>query len=354
MLKLLSRRLSIDNITEKKLIKIDDFINKLNAELKYYKNNIYYCLYTVHSFETKFTVKISPYILTYGGTDDISCPQNTELLMLELLGKSNNLIHVIRLIDYFNIKKSDLVEKLPIGLDLNKIYKYHVIDYDDELICISILEYCDYDLLNYIRENCHSMTLEEWTIIIFQIIFTLAQIHSIYPSFRHNNLKAHDILLRKNHSINFIRETKTLYEINNFKFFVPYIGLEIKISSFDFACIDNVIENNKVNSNQIKQNRYYDMHYLFNTLITIQIFTQFYKYAPREIIEFFHRILPEEYRKYQNGLITKSGSILIDTEYTTPYDVIITDPLFKNFRTNSLFNSWSNVKWKNDIIIKID
>ena len=74
------------------------------------------------------------------------------------------------------------------------------------------------------------------------------------------------------------------------------------------------------------------MHYFFNTLISKRFFPQFYEGgAPAEIIEFVHRIIPE---KYRNGseYVNKKGRIQVDTEYLTPYKVIMKDPLFEKYR----------------------
>ena len=41
------------------------------------------------------------------------------------------------------------------------------------------------------------MTTKYWRVIFFQIISVLAVIHKKYPNFRHNDLKANNILLQK-------------------------------------------------------------------------------------------------------------------------------------------------------------
>ena len=89
-------------------------------------------------------------------------------------------------------------------------------------------------------------------------------------------------------------------------FIVPYIGMQIKIWDFDFACIPGIVDNSKVSSNWAKKqinvrprkNRYYDMHYFFNTLRSKGFFPHFYsEYVPKEVVEFVHRIIPSEYRE---------------------------------------------------------
>ena len=52
------------------------------------------------------------------------------------------------------------------------------------------------DLLDFLRRNYKKLDLLHWKVIIFQILFTLAVIQKKYPGFRHNDLKANNILLQ--------------------------------------------------------------------------------------------------------------------------------------------------------------
>ena len=53
------------------------------------------------------------------------------------------------------------------------------------------------DLLDFIRRHYNKLTLIHWKVFLFQIISTLAVIQSKFPSFRHNDLKANNILVHK-------------------------------------------------------------------------------------------------------------------------------------------------------------
>ena len=129
------------------------------------------------------------------------------------------------------------------------------------------------------------------------------------------------------------------YYLDKFKFTIPDIDIQIKIWDFDFASVDGYIENNKVNSawaNKINvtkiENKYYDMHYFFNTLISKRFFKEFYDGgAPKEIVEFIHRVIPEEFR-HGGKYVNKKGRIQINNEYLTPYKVLVEDPLFDEYR----------------------
>jgi serine/threonine protein kinase len=124
------------------------------------------------------------------------------------------------------------------------------------------------------------MQVKHWRSIIFQILSVLAIIQNKYPGFRHNDMKANNILI---HNID-IDETnkKYLYKINQQQYIVPNIGFQIKLWDFDFACIPGIVNNSKVEAewtNKInikpEQNKYYDIHYFFNTLIRKGFFPEF-------------------------------------------------------------------------------
>jgi serine/threonine protein kinase len=115
-------------------------------------------------------------------------------------------------------------------------------------------------------------------VLFFQVISTLAVIQSKYPSFRHNDLKANNILV---HKIN-KKNQKFSYRIVRCDYIVPNIGFQLKLWDYDFACIPNVINNAKVEAEwttkiniKPEQNRYYDIHYFFNTLSRKGFFPEF-------------------------------------------------------------------------------
>jgi serine/threonine protein kinase len=339
----------------KKIIDVRNLFLSMNVKLRYLKSGT-----TGHTFKAiskidknvAFAVKVCAYPKDdYGGMNNLGRPENAELRMLKLLS-------------YFVIKKCTPHFVLPIGtfntsitnfikvpkniIDLsdekNEMYKKFIDRYNEgefeDFVSVLISEWCNGgDLLDYIRKNHETMTLKHWIVIIFQILFTLALIHQKYPTFRHNDMKANNVLVQQTDIKKNQPNCRYRYNIDDMKFIIPNINLQIKIWDFDFACIDGVIENNKVNSDWTKkiniskkQNKYYDMHYFFNTLISKRFFPQFYEGgAPPEIIEFVHRVIPE---KYRNGskYVNKKGRIQVDYEYTTPYRIIMEDQLFDKYR----------------------
>ena len=161
----------------------------------------------------------------------------------------------------------------------------------------------------------------------------------IFPTFRHNDLKANNLLV--NEIGNTHSTSKFQYKINGQSYIVPNIGFQIKLWDFDFACIPGLIDNSKVdaewtskiNINPVK-NRYYDIHYFFNTFTKKGFFPQFWTEPeiPQRIKEFVRRIVPDKFKK--GDLISDRGRILTNDEFLTPDEILKTDKLFKVMRLN--------------------
>eukprot|EP00871_Galdieria_phlegrea_P001983 jgi/Galph1/2786/GphlegSOOS_G1450.1 len=101
-------------------------------------------------------------------------------------------------------------------------------------------------------------------VLAFQVLFTLAVIKELIPSFKHNDLSLANIMLRATHQSlvdlwekphSTVREFRSnseqlqtwkasplrvyLYKFHNEKYLVPDLGLQPAIADFDFACIGN-------------------------------------------------------------------------------------------------------------------
>lgn len=339
----------------KRTLDIKELFNSMEVKLKYVKSGT-----TGHTFKAiskkdptiEYAVKVCAYPKDkYGSMNNISRPENAELRMLKLLSTfviKKSTPHFILPIGTFNTSIINFVNIPKQFIDLenkqNAMYKKFILKYHkgkfEDFVSVLISEWANGgDLLDYIRKQYQEITLKHWVIIFFQLLFTLSLIHKKYPAFRHNDMKANNILLQLIPENNNTTSSYYCYNMDGVKFIIPKIGIQIKIWDYDFACIDGIIENNKVNSDWTKQmnitkrkNQYYDMHYFFNTLISERFFPQFYKGgAPQEIIDFVHRIIPVDYR---NGgkYVNEKSRIQKDHEYTTPYKVIMNDPLFSKYK----------------------
>jgi len=344
-------------------------INQIGGTLAYVKSGT-----TGHTFKgifnTKNGIKVSyavkvvayPKKSYYGDLHDITRPENAELKMIKTLSYfvvKKQTPHIILPMGTFNTNIKPFVNLINIDV-VNKdnkkycefIKKYKKKEYYDD-VSILISEWANrQDFLDFVRNNYLEFTPQHWKILFFQIISVLAIIQQKFPSFRHNDLKANNILVDKNNRI----KNRFRYTINGFVYTIPDIGYQIKLWDFDFACIPGVVDNAKVSAewtNEINispvQNRYYDLHYFFNTFIKKGFFNQFITEdcIPQDAKDFVLRIVPKKYQKGKH--VSDRGRILINDEIMIPDDVLKNDPYFAEFRTCKVKKNRKN----NNIIDKI-
>jgi hypothetical protein len=343
----------IRELLPKKYIDFNKVIDKLGGRLLYIKSGS-----TGHTFKgvhlektdrPNYAVKVVAYPKkeNYGDMYSVSRPENAELMVLKVLSrfvKKNQSPHIVLPITtfYTSIKTFTCLDKDDIVN--NKKYEQFIKRYKkgDYYPNVSILisEWANSgDLLDFLKKNYDKFGLREWRVIIFQILSVLAIIQNKYPSFRHNDMKANNILLHKISKTPTEKSNKYRYKINGQKYVVPNIGYQIKLWDFDFACIPGYIENTKVSAEwtdkiNIKpiKNRYYDIHYFFNTLTRKGFFPEFWEgeNVHPKIREFVLRIIPENFRTGEK--VSDRGRLLVDDEYLTPDEILKNDPLFKIMR----------------------
>ena len=345
----------IRELLPKKYIDFSKAIADLGGKLLYIKSGS-----TGHTFkgvhpppnnENKkaYAVKIVAYPKkeNYGDMYNIKRPENTELLMIRLLSYlviNKNTPHIVLPITTFNTSIKPFLNLTKSNIVNNKKFEQFVEKYEKgeyyQNVSILVSEWANGgDLLDYLRKNYKTMKTKHWRTIFFQILSVLSIIHAKYPTFRHNDMKANNILI---HNID-IDDTnkKYLYKINQQKYIVPNIGFQIKLWDFDFACIPNIVDNSKVEAewtNKInikpEQNRYYDIHYFFNTLTRKGFFPEFNTAPeiPENVKEFIKRVVPP---KYESGkYVSDRGRILANDEYLTPDEILKNDKFFKIMRNS--------------------
>ena len=343
----------IRSLLPKKYVDFSKAINDLGGKLLYIKSGS-----TGHTFKgvhpppnnenkQSYAVKIVAYPKkeNYGDMYNPKRPENTELLMIRLL--SNLVItkqtpHIVLPITTFNTSIKPFLSLTKSNIVNNKKFEQFVEKYEKgeyyQNVSILVSEWANGgDLLDYLRKNYKIMKVKHWQAIFFQILSVLSIIHAKYPSFRHNDMKANNILI---HNID-IDDTnkKYLYKINQQQYIVPNIGFQIKLWDFDFACIPGIVNNSKVEAewtNKInikpEQNKYYYIHYFFSTLTRKGFFPEFYTEdeIPTKVKEFVKRVIPPEYETGE--CVSERGRILVDDEYTTPDKLLKTDIFFKCLR----------------------
>lgn len=347
----------IRDLMPKKYIDFSKAIAELGGKLLYIKSGS-----TGHTFKgvysplenglpdprKPYAVKIVAYPKkeNYGDMYNIKRPENAELMMIKLLSqfvRKCETPHIVLPIATFNtsikpflsLAKSNLVESKKFDQFLERYNKGEY--YQNVSVLIS--EWANGgDLLDYLRLHFRTFKIRHWRTIFYQFLSVLAIIQAKYPSFRHNDLKANNLL------INIIDMSKKKYKyiINGQTYIVPNIGFQIKLWDFDFACIPGIVNNSKVESDWTTkinisphQNRYYDVHYFFNTLTRKGFFPEFWTEPeiPEKVKEFVNRIVPE---KYKSGKLTsEKGRILVNDEYLIADEILKNDQFFKVMRENT-------------------
>lgn len=342
-------------LLSKKYLDFTPVIRELGGQLYYIKSgstgHTFKSIFNEDEKDKEYAVKVVAYSRkdTYGDLFNSERPENVEILMLRLLSdfvKNKKTPHIVLPIITFNTDINTFIDLPKKGLVTHRRYDTFVEKYNNgeffDKVSILISEWANGgDLMDYVRANYKKFTLKEWRTMFFQLLSVLAVIQYDYPSFRHNDLKANNILIQK------IHKSKKVYRYDIrgddciTTYVVPNIGFLIKIWDFDFACIPGLINNNKVDAEWTKtinvnpeQNRYYDVHYFFNTFTSKMFFPQFWEdeRIPQKVKDFILRIIPEKYREGEN--VSKKGRILINDEYLTPEEILRTDKFFKSFRQN--------------------
>ena len=338
-------------ILNKKNYNFYQIINQIGGKLVYKKSGttghtFQGCIKLEDNEEFNYAVKVVAYPKKerYGHFTDVKRPENAELLMLRVLSYfivKRQTPHIILPIGTFNTSIKpfiNLMDQSIVNKDNTK-YKEFIEKFENNeyysKVSILISEWANRgDLLDFLRKNYKKFSLIHWKVILFQIISTLAVIQSKFPSFRHNDLKANNILVHKLS----IKNPKFSYRVMGMNFVVPNIGYQIKLCDFDFACIPGIVDNSKVDAEwtsninvEPEQNRYYDIHFFFNTLIRKGFFPEFLtdSVVPQEVKDFVDRVLPEKFRssKYTH----KRGRLLSKMEYKIPYEILKTDDFFTEF-----------------------
>jgi hypothetical protein len=361
----------IRNILAKKYMDFNKLICDIGGKLLYIKSGT-----TGHTFkgiildndgETEllnYAVKVVAYPIreNYGDVNDVNRPENAELMMLRVLSNfvvNGQTPHIVLPIGTFNTsiktfiilaKNKNKATKIVDNPKYDQfITRYRQGEYHEE-VSILISEWANGgDLLDYIKNNYKEMKLRDWRVIFFQLLSALCVIQEKYPGFRHNDFKANNILVQRIDSRKKYNVFKYKINIGGVKheYVIPNIGIQVKLWDFDFACIPGIVENSKVKSEwtdkinvKPEQNRYYDIHYFFNTLTKKGFFPGFWdaKEIPRSIKQFIKDIVPDKYSKIDptnQNIVTDRGRFLLNIEHTTPAKILIEHPLFSKIRVPS-------------------
>ena len=340
-----NKSLDTRTVLGKKTLDFYNIINRLNSQLQYIKSGAYGNTFkgiitNDNGEEISFALKMVAYPKKngYGSINNVTRPENSEIFMLKLLSYfviKCQTPHIILPIATFNtsikpflsLQDDDIVSKD------NQKYTEFIKNYNEgqyyETVSIVISEWANRgDLSMFLKTHYKKLKLIHWQCIFFQIISTLAIIQSKYPAFRHNDLKANNVLISKVDACNKL----LIYKVSNKEYTLPAIGYGTYLWDFDFACIPGIVDNSKVYQEWTqkinitpKKNRYYDVHYFFCTLIYKGFLPELMEdpCVPIEVKKFIEWIVPQEYRPgHSSGKVNKRCRLLVDDELYKPKDIL--------------------------------
>jgi len=232
-----NKSLDTRTVLGKKSLNFYKVINRLDSKLIYIKSGAYGNTFKGIISDEKdnevmsFAVKVVAYPKKdgYGSIYSISRPENAEIYMLKLLSYfvvKCQTPHIILPISTFNtsIKPFLKLQEEEIVPADNTKYADFIKNYQDghyyENVSVIISEWANRgDMGMFLKKNYKKLQLIHWQCLFFQIISTLAVIQSKYPSFRHNDLKANNILISKIDTSN----KKLLYKVNKKEYILTAI-----------------------------------------------------------------------------------------------------------------------------------
>ena len=263
----------------------------------------------------------------------------TMLYILSIFVYNENIPHIILPVMYFDI---DYLSLLAIN---NYIPSYLPQNINNKLYILVTEKYTDYITLNHFIQT-NTLSLLQWKVIIFQIIYTLYKLQSKFTNFRHNRLNLHAIKI-------FFMNNPTQYKdkvSDGILFNIPNIKLVAKITDFEYSNTSDYIINQDAPS--INENVYYDIHYILNC---IYVKAKKHNNLPDKLAQFINQVIPKQLL-FTGKLKHFTGLDEIQFSYTianynllTPLNIIKKNIFFNEFifimpKIQSIDNSIANTK----------
>jgi hypothetical protein len=310
-----------DNFDFKNILDNLEFYKKLNNKYIYFSNNS----------EINYEVNISKYS---GNKNLLSTKENIGLVFhyvlseLITLNKLNNIEGILINLMNFSVKKKEIKNIIKDFKDFDDFDDFD----DDDLLLISIFERRDktITLSDFIKKN--KLTLNDYKIIFFKILFILERLTDKYKNFRHNNLNLESIRITNNRNPKKIKINNINNDDNNdIEFIDKFI---IKFTNFENAYSDSITK--KTSKNISKENPYYDIHCLFSSFMNFCLNNNII--LDDKITKFIDKIIPEKYRTYENN---ENNKYKLDEEYylSNQTEFISAKHLIKNIFFNDIINN---------------
>jgi hypothetical protein len=221
----------------------------------------------------------------------------------------DNFKHIVLPVMFFDIESTKLKE-------LNEPLR-NMIGSDNKLFYVMITEHYFkmVDLKSHIKLQLSEL---EWKIIIFQVLIALVKLNIKFNGFKHNNLNLKAIKLYYKEK----SENKNIYKIHDVTFAIPEIGIELKLTDFDFSNANNYIINKDSNlsyteKEPVEINPFFDVYFFFNELN---------KYSD---------MMPKKIKDFVSYILTNSLTDLDNMSNKNPTNLLKKNPFFEEFIVNT-------------------
>ena len=294
-------------------------------------------------------------ISTHYPNDD-SHPVNYEILLYKLTNKlvDNDITpHIMYLYRSMICKFDDVLG------DYDQSITYRISDEIEsdnlnEKINIMVLEFAELGTINsFVKKKLKKLV--QFKVLFFQVISMLVTTQYHIPNFIHGDIHNNNIVIKKDllgyklDDLDSGPKKYIRYRIFEKDFYIPFTGFCAKVFDFDLSRCEQ-LKNHKMKENFVlingiteEYNPVFDYHLFLNSLMYDKN-SEDNPNIPKEIFDFYKEQIPEEYRGFKNdnlgfARLTNykntddiNNTNLIPKEITTPSDVLLTHPLFDEFR----------------------
>jgi serine/threonine protein kinase len=215
-----------------------------------------------------------------------------------------------------------------VGVSPNITHAYYYKQCDKPLKSVLYLEYYSFgSIKRLIGKFADKLRKLHYRVTLFQVIWTLAELHKKFPTFRHNDLHLENV---------FIDDRVTAKgSIRYGKFLVPNVGMNAVIGDFGFSNMQvDGFKNAKVQSGNYKydygiavdSNPMYDVHFFFYSLYIV---------SEDDIVKsFIERHFPAKYLHHTTSVVEKSRlKYGADHSGLPTFEQILDDKMFRFFKS---------------------
>lgn len=304
---------NIKNSNSKNTIKFDRYMNQRLVFTR--KSDNYSCQLSFGYFDSKCMDNMNTGILynmamMYMGSELVS---------------NEKFRHIILPIMLFKVDYAKINSAIPNFKELEEKYMKHKTN--DSIYCMITEKYFNMIALDeFIYKNYKNFTSEDYSVLLFQIIFYLYKMQQRFKMFRHNNLNMKSIRVYTRNPSN----KKISYKVNNKLFLIPDRGFDIKVSDYDYSNTSDYLTNTRAPTSK---NMYFDLFIITNYLNLF--FKKHEIKLPIDIIKFMDDILPYNMRIESKDLNTKTIIPLqykeMNSNKTLPIMILLNNTFFDKY-----------------------